>query len=144
MTGIEIDAAGDGMAAEMLSRIGRRARQPRPAFHAIFKILREGEREAFSSRGATIGEAWPGLSKATKRIKGHGQPLRASGDLIASLTLPFARGRVAEAAGQSARFGTSLFYARFVARRRPMVGASQPTGHRAAEAMLRFLLGHRP
>lgn len=143
MTGIEIDAAGDGTAAEMLARIARRARQPRPAFHAIFKLLREGEREVFATRGATIGEAWPGLAKATKRIKGHGQPLRASGDLIASLTLPLAPGRVADVAGQAARFGTGLFYARFVARRRPMVGASQSTSHRAGEAMLRFLLGHQ-
>ena len=95
----------------------------------------------FATRGATIGEAWPGLAKATKRIRATASRPRLRGPHRQPHPPARAR-RVADVAGQAARFGTGLFYARFVARRRPMVGASQSTSHRAGEAMLR-LLGHQ-
>jgi len=141
MIGVETTAHGVDDVSRMFDGLRRRIRNPGPGWERVVDELRAGERRVFASRGASIGMPWEPLAESTLRKRaaaGQGSaPLTATGRLAAELT-GTAQVRTR---GDEAVFGTRRFYARFVSRRRPMVGADAAAARAVADEMCDYLIG---
>lgn len=119
---IDIDTRGVSGASGLLEGMGRRARNLRPVWPKVIRTLVVNERTVFATRGRSIGKPWPELAASTRRIKGNDTPLVESGDLRGEVT---STGMVRARSGSELRVGSSQFYAKFVAKRRPFMGVSK-------------------
>jgi hypothetical protein len=93
-----------------------RLEEPGGGFASAANYLRGREARRFASRG---DGSWPPLAKSTVRRKGNARMLYLTGALERSLTTSES-GNVERISGQTMTFGTSLFYGRFVAKKRPL------------------------
>lgn len=134
---LDLDVTGAREASGLFGAMARRARDPRPAWPMIAAILAKGERAVFATRGASLGTPW------RRRRDGTPATLRQSGALAASLTRIGTPGQQLDASRTRLRFGTGIYYARFVARDRTFVGASRATRDQARSAMAAYILHGR-
>lgn len=150
---IDVAVKGDEATALLFDELGRRVSRPRDGIRRIFDVLRAGERAAFATGGAAIGEAWPGLKKSTLRRRareGHGdRPLIATGRLFASLTAEHDLEQIATVRGATGRFGSrrpsrygeGVPVVRFLAAGgRDPVGTTPRIRRQAADEMLAYLM----
>lgn len=113
---------GGEEAEKDLDGIARRMLDARPAFEAVEKILESGEERHFASlRGRYV----------------------RTGALKASLTQPDANGAIREAHADELVFGTSIYYARFLRRKRKSaVLVLKPIERRSASrTILDYVMG---
>lgn len=132
---LEIDVIGADQTGRMFDAVARRAKDPRPAWPAVAAVLARGERQAFATRGASLGQPWKPLKT------GKPATLRQTGALAASLASPSPAGM--RAARASLRFGTPVFYARFQAREREFVGANRETKDDVRDVMAAWIVHGR-
>lgn len=116
----------------------RRLEKPAVGFELVADYLRGRELHRFATRG---DGAWPPDSKETVRRKGNNRPLYDTGALFRSLTAPDAKGSVVRPRGQQMTFGTSLFYARFVSKKRPLFNTTTVDRTESAGRMMAWLMG---
>lgn len=133
---LEVDATGVDRASSRFVRLQHRLDNPRPVFEQVADVLRAGQRRRFATRG---DGRWPALSRSTVRKKGHARVLYMTGALQRSLASRGA-GSVQQVTGSQMRFGTSLFYARFVAKRRPLFSVRATEKRQISARVLRYLM----
>jgi hypothetical protein len=141
MAGLDVDAVGVDHAAHTILSLGKRARNAEPAWSGIEDLLFRDRRQQFAS-----GRGWEPLHESTLRIKrAAGQPTKplvASGALMRSLTSR-AAGHKSVRSRDQLLFGTQIFYARFVSKRRPLNKLSLRTRFQIANRLRRYVLtGH--
>lgn len=117
-----IQAIGVDQTERRLNAVERRMRDARPAFEKVARILESGEQRHFNS------------------LKGR---YVDTGALKASLTQPNANGAIRKAHRDELEFGTSIFYARFLRRKKKSaVLVLKPIERKAAVAtILDFIAG---
>lgn len=117
-----LQLTGDEKAAADLDGISVRMQNARPAFELVQEILQAGEERHFA-----------GL---------RGRYVR-TGALKASLTQPNANGAIREAHADELVFGTSIYYARFLRRKKKSaVLVLKPIERKAASrTILDFIMG---
>jgi phage gpG-like protein len=92
------------------SRFARNLEETRPVFMEISEALAKSNKRAYG-RGVQLAEQ----TVETKARKGlPPEALVATGDLKASLTESSAKGAIREITPHEMRFGTSIFYSRFI------------------------------
>lgn len=111
--------------------------EPRPGFESVADYLRGRQSRRFATRG---DGSWPPLRETTVKRKGNARVLYMTGALQRSLTTK-GRGSVQRVSGQTMTFGTSLFYARFVAKKRPLFNTTSTDRRQASNRFMRYLLG---
>lgn len=117
-----IEVRGDERAADRLDGIAHRMQNAQPAFEDVARILEAGEQRHFDSlRGRYV----------------------RTGALRDSLTEESANGAIREAHGDSLTFGTSIFYARFLRRKKKSaVLVLKPLERKqASQAIMDFVTG---
>jgi phage gpG-like protein len=113
MTGIVIvtEVVGDVVIAAKFRKFGARSITAEPAFEEIASLMRDAEREAFSTSGSSSGEAWADLTEETAETKSRkGFPpgiLIETEELEGSLTEQGHPGHTEEIAPDFLRFGTT-------------------------------------
>jgi hypothetical protein len=138
MSFIEFDVRGADLASRLFGRTSYRLEDPRPAFRDIGVYLRGVEREQFVSHGGRSG-GWAPLSPQTVRQKGSSTPLVATGALMHSLT-GRGRGHRERVSKAELLFGTSVFYGRFVAKRRPIIDLNRGDARHIALILGRYIV----
>ena len=134
---VEFEVRGADLVSRLFGRTAHRIEDPRPGLREIADYLRVVEREQFASRGKG---KWTPLRPGTIRQKGSSTPLVASGALMRSLTAKRGRGRKSRVTKSGLVFGTSLYYARFVSKRRPVIDLSRSNARRMAQIMGRYVV----
>lgn len=136
---IAIEVTGADIASRHLLDVGERSRDLRPAARSIRTLLQQGFGKQLASRGGYFGKAWPPLSRETLRQKTGLLPGVESGRMRDSLT---GRGRGAKTSATRTQVlaGTSVFYARFFAKRRPIVGITGADLREANTILRRHIL----
>lgn len=116
-----IEALGVDKAEKDLNNIARRMHNARPAFEEAAKILEEGEKRHFA------------------RLRGR---YVDSGALLASLTQPSANGAIRDAHADELIFGTSLYYAKYLRKKKKSaVLVMQPkTRKTASQTILDYIV----
>lgn len=105
---LDIDVLGDEEVVSKLRAMGDRAIFAEPALREVLGVFRDSE-EALWSRG----RSWAPNAPATVLKKGRNDPLRNTGALEASFTEEGDPNQIAEATHDTAKFGSSLWYAHF-------------------------------
>lgn len=143
---LEVEIRGHLEAAGHIDELGDRASNAQPALRRVLDQLLIGEQKLWSS-----GRKWSPLAPSTLRTKAaRGQsskPLRGTGELERSLTIPGAPKQIREISDDELKFGTSVFHAHF--HQKPRKGEPQrkvlvlrPTDKRKArELILDHLMG---
>lgn len=99
--------------------MAERADDMSPVFEVIVDKIMQRNRRGFESRGATTGKYWAPLRNntiASKRAHSFlhpDSPLRATDDLMRSLSEPGAPGQILEINDSDFTFGTTIPYADF-------------------------------
>lgn len=133
--------SGDDRARRRLDRLAARAEDLRPGWEKVLGKLREEEIRIFSTRGYGT---WPANADETIARKGSSRPLIDTGHLNDALTRRRARGSVSRTARAYALFGVNdrtIFYSRFVGKRRPFIVSEQRADRIATRALLEHLEG---
>ncbi len=138
---LELAITGDHEAAKRLQRIGDRAVDARPVFREITQLLVGYERKRFDLEGP----GWEPLSPSTVARKARlGQPptpMVATGALERSLTSLGGANQRLEVERDEMVFGTTLFYARFHQKTRPVVGVSGSQKGAISRRLKKFIVG---
>lgn len=135
---LEVDVIGLDKVEAHLTTFRERLDQPQPVFkNDIASYFRAIERRRFETEG---DGQWPALNPNTIRKKGSSRPMVDSGGLLASLTVPRARGAVTRATRTTLTFGTRLFYAKFVTKRRPLFNTTEQDARIVAKRIVDWLL----
>jgi hypothetical protein len=136
---LELDAGGvDVVVADFLA-LRNRFEDPAPVLETdVAYYLRGRQGRRFATRG---DGTWRRDKPSTVRRKGNAQVGRDSGDMIASFTRSRAKGSVARARGGTLTFGTSLYWARFFTRERPLFHTKDSDERAVAARVLRWLIG---
>lgn len=114
---LEIEARGTDRVGTRFAQLERALRNPRPALEQAADYLRQREQRRFLTQG---DGSWQPLADQTVKRKGNARILIDSGKAMRSLTVKGAPGSVARITGATLRFGTSVYYMRFQANRRPL------------------------
>jgi hypothetical protein len=143
-----ISLQGVKASAAMLNEIGERAVNMRPAFLRIRKLLIEGNRKQFETKGAYLGTPWaksaPGTLARKARLEQDLTPMVASGDLERALS--GGRGKRTRITRSSVSVGAALFYGKFGfgtdhSPPRPPIGISDETSRESTSIIEKHLLG---
>jgi phage gpG-like protein len=118
---LTVSQTGAELAARLLGRTGKRLDDPRPGLRLVFDYLREIETQQFATGGRARGGGWDENHPLTAKRKGHSRPLVASKRLMRSLTGKRGAGARRDVSRTEAHFGTKVWYARFVVKRRPFL-----------------------
>lgn len=133
----EIVVRGADRTSSRFHQLQARLAEPRPALEQAADYWREREARRF----ATDGDGrWPDLKNETIKRKGSARPLVDSGRLRASLTVKQAPGSMARITGATLRFGTTVYYGRFVAKRRPLFNVTATDRRQVAGRIARWLM----
>lgn len=139
---LEVEIVGASGVVRNLTDMAERARDVRPAARSIRDLLQQGFGKQITSRGSYFGTPWPPLSGQTVRLKGNDTPGVDSGDMRDALTGK-GRGAKTSATRTQVLAGTSLFYARFFAKRRPIVDVTAGDLREANAILRRYITeGH--
>lgn len=134
--------SGDDRARRRLQRLADRAEDLRPGWEKVLGKLRQEEIRIFSTRGYGT---WPENAPETVARKGGSHPLIDTGRLNDALTRKRARGSVSRTARAYALFGVNdrtLFYSRFVGKRRPFIVSERRADRIATRALIEHLEGN--
>jgi hypothetical protein len=134
---LDVEVTGVTKTVEDFLTLQHRLSEPRVGFESVADYLRGREARRFASRG---DGRWPPLRENTVQRKGHSRVLYLTGALQRSLTGK-GRGSVQRISGQTMTFGTSLFYARFVAKKRPLFNTTSTDRRQASNRFMHYLLG---
>jgi hypothetical protein len=146
--GQTIDLRGVQGSASMLEEIGERAINMRRAFIRIRKLLIEGNKKQFETRGRYLGTPWaqnaPGTLARKARLGQGSEPMVADGALERALS--GGRGKRTRITRSSVSVGAALFYGRFGfgtdhSPPRPPVGISDETSRLSTSIIEDHLLG---
>jgi hypothetical protein len=135
---LTVRVAGAELAGKLFTRTGQRLENPEPGLRLVADHLRKVESEQFASRGGRTG-GWPELDPDTIRQKGSSEVLVATGELMRSLTRRGAAGSKEQITNEGLLFGTTLYYARFVSKRRPLVGLNSGDRREIAQQFMRWV-----
>lgn len=146
---LDIQVKGSEKAANRLDKLGRRARDSNAVFDDVYEALLQAERELWGkSRGWK--QNLPS-TLATDRSRGHDTKVnRNTGNLERSLTRRNDPNQIREVRGDSFRFGTKLFYAKWVHRgrgdnqiARPIIKLTPRNRRSIASVLQRHIAGSR-
>jgi hypothetical protein len=135
---LQITATGVDRTVKDFMALRNRLASPEPVLQGdVADFLRLRMRERFASRGEG---RWAPLKKNTVARKGNSRVWFDSGAAMASVTRKGAPGAKATARNGTLTFGTSIFYARFVSRRRPLIDPRMVSDHRLGKLIVDWLL----
>lgn len=137
MPELTFDAVGVGRVEAHLTGFRHRLEHPEPGFDNAADYLRGRMGRRFATRG---DGSWRPNRPGTLRQKGGSQPLVDSGALLASFVRR-GRGSVQRVSGSTMTYGTSLFYARFVGKRRRLFNTTATDRRQVSERFLHYLMG---
>lgn len=110
-----LDIAGDIQLNRELTRVSTRAQDPRPAFEAIADLWIAETRKQFATEGRHASGGWKPLKTATVKAKqrAHQRPeiLRATDDLLKSLTEREDENMILDISTTELGYGSKLPYA---------------------------------
>jgi hypothetical protein len=112
MDGLTVNVTGAMLIAKLFHRTSAHLEDPRPAFRSVEDYLQQVEMRKFAT-----GAGWPRLAPSTIRQKHSARILIATGTLMRQLTRKGGKRLITR---QSLTFGPTVFYARFVSKRRPL------------------------
>jgi hypothetical protein len=134
---LEVYERGAERAASRFTRMQRRFQNPEPGFREVADFYRDRMRRRFASMG---DGTWAPDAAETVRRKGSARPWIDSGKTMRSVTARGAPGSVEKMTKTSMRFGTSIFYARFASRRRPLFNVTKADRRQVVSRFTRYLL----
>jgi phage gpG-like protein len=135
---IDIDVRGATRTASHFVEMHRRLAQPKPALDDVADYWRQREQRRFTTAG---DGTWQPLAESTVKRKGHARILFDTGRGMASLTRKGAPGSVARITGATLQFGTSIYYLRFAAKRRPLFNVTATDRRAIAGRVTAYLMG---
>jgi phage gpG-like protein len=136
---LQIDVSGVDRTSSRFMKMMRRLQDPSDVLeNQVADYLRQRQSHRFATHG---DGTWPANAKSTVRKKGNGRPLYDSGTLFRALTRERTAGSRSSAHGDTLTFGTSLFYARFIAKRRPLFNTTRADKVQISARVRRYLMG---
>lgn len=139
---IDIEARGVVQATSTLTHVGARGLDNRGAWPAVERLLRAAVERQFETEGEG---RWPPPSPATLRRDRYGnrdpRMMRATGALERALTGRRGPGAERRVGAIEFRYGTTLDYAQYQNRRRPLIPDDDRLQRRLADAVGRNITG---
>jgi hypothetical protein len=133
---------GDGQLIHDVKEIGHRASDAKPVLTVIQKLMEEGAREQFETRGARGGKEWqPDKDETVKRKEreGFGDELEVRTSETRD-SLFGGAGVIRRLSKSSTTFGTRVFQARFQGHRRQLLRLTLHDSDKWSEMMVRWIL----
>lgn len=143
---VDVVVTGDRQASALLERLHRRLYDGTPQLLGLVDMLIEVERQRFAGRNVR----WKRLAPATIRQHGAHPRLVLTGALMRSLTIRGARNMLVEVTPTGIRFGTRIYYARFLKAgsggrpKRNPVGITKPQKKTLVNELRDLLLTDKP